>query len=130
MGMAALELFVRRLARILAAVGPAAALATLVAYILALRAHGLWGFFNSAGRVVLFLCLCAISGGACRWASTRTERVYQGLAIAGVVVSVITYVLMLIPALVILVVRIAWFVFENLGSARGGWSRRGRRRRR
>ena len=62
MGMATLERLVRRLANILAAVGPAAALATLVAYILALRAHGLWGFFNSAGRVVLFLCLCAISG--------------------------------------------------------------------
>ena len=130
MGMAKLERLVRRLAKILAAVGPAAALATLVAYILVFRAHGLWGFFNSVGRVVLFLCLCAISGGACWWASTRTERVYQGLAIAGVVVSVITFVLMLIPALVILVVLAARFVFENLGSARGGSSRRGRRKRR
>ena len=68
----------RRFTNILAVVGLAAALATLVAYILAFRAHGLWGFFGSVGLVVLFLCLCAISGGACWWASTRTERLYQG----------------------------------------------------
>ena len=119
----------RRFTNILAVVGLAAALATLVAYILAFRAHGLWGFFGSVGLVVLFLCLCAISGGACWWASTRTERLYRGLAIAGVAVAAITYVLMLIPALVILVVLVARFVFENLGSTRGGSHRRGKRRR-
>ena len=59
-----MERLVRRFTNILAVVGLAAALATLVAYILAFRAHGLWGFFGSVGLVVLFLCLCAISGGA------------------------------------------------------------------
>ena len=120
----------RRRTDISAVVGLAAALATLVAYILAFRAHGLWGFFDSLGRVVLFLSLGAISGGACWWASTRTERVYQGLAIAGVAVSVITYLLMLIPALVVLFVLAARFVIENLGSTRGAPYRRSRRRRR
>ena len=57
-----MERLVRRFTNILAVVGLAAALATLVAYILAFRAHGLWGFFGSVGLVVLFLCLCAISG--------------------------------------------------------------------
>ena len=40
----------RRRTDISAVVGLAAALATLVAYILAFRAHGLWGFFDSLGR--------------------------------------------------------------------------------
>ena len=53
-------------------------------------------FFSSWEVPVAFLCISFVLVGLCFWISTRAEGIYEGLAIAGVAVSAMTSVVLIV----------------------------------
>ena len=121
----------RRYLDILAVGGLVASVVNGAVFASVLRQRWFLDFYNSWEAPVLFTSVSIALVMACGWMVDNVEGLYRIAAVAGVVVSAITSVVLVVLAAIGLLLLVARFVLENMDmKPKRSYPSRSRRRRR